>query len=192
MKQQPIVFIGGAHGAGKTTFSRVLASMLSASHVTAGWLIREMAIASGTVAVGACNKAVPDVDANQGLLLRALSLYKGRVGSGLILLDGHFSLLNADGKIVAVPSAVFREIGPIAVLVVEVEEAIICQRLRKRDGQSPPLETISQLVAHERQHSQTVCRELKIPMWTVPGDIPPEEATQIAVVHLRLLLGGGA
>jgi cytidylate kinase len=42
----PTVFAGGIHRAGKTTLGRLLAEMLSTSHVTAGALIRETATAS--------------------------------------------------------------------------------------------------------------------------------------------------
>src|SRR2546425_12769037 len=53
---------------------------------------RETASAAHTVTVGVGDKAVPDVDANQTLLLRGLDLYRARIGVGPILLDGHFSL----------------------------------------------------------------------------------------------------
>ena len=50
---QHIVFIGGIHGAGKTTVSRLLAGLLSASHITAGGLIRETArIEADVIVVG--------------------------------------------------------------------------------------------------------------------------------------------
>ena len=38
---QPIIFVGGVHGAGKTTISRLLADTLGVAHVTAGTLIQE-------------------------------------------------------------------------------------------------------------------------------------------------------
>ena len=62
------IFIAGIHGAGKSTISRELAKLLGASHVTAGDLIRASASATNKVTVGV--KAVPNVDANQQLLIR--------------------------------------------------------------------------------------------------------------------------
>ena len=49
---QPIVFVGGIHGVGKTTVSRLLAELLPAKHVTAGALIRATAGAQENVTVG--------------------------------------------------------------------------------------------------------------------------------------------
>ena len=118
LMNQRIVFVGGIHGAGKTTVSRLLTGLLSASHITAGGLIRETASAAHTVTIGVGNKAVPDVDANQALLFAAL-LYRARIGSGPILLYGHFSLLDPGGTVIGIPLAVYEAIAPVAVLLVE-------------------------------------------------------------------------
>jgi adenylate kinase len=117
------VFVGGIHGVGKTTVSRALAELLSASHVTAGWLIRETA-GSETVTVGIDNKAVPDVNANQALLLQGLTMYRRRV-SGPIVLDGHFSLLEPSGSVVAIPLAIYLALAPIAVVLVEADSQVV-------------------------------------------------------------------
>jgi hypothetical protein len=70
--------------------------------------------------------------------------------------------------------AVYEAIAPVAVLLVEAEHRIIHDR--KRDGEAPPVSTMSKLAARERECAQTVCAELRIPMWTVSGDAMPEEA----------------
>jgi adenylate kinase len=66
--RQPILFVGGVHGSGKTTICRLIAEAYPAVHVTAGALICEAADASHIVTVGAQDKAVPDVDANQAVV----------------------------------------------------------------------------------------------------------------------------
>jgi adenylate kinase len=64
-------------------------------------------------------KSVANVDENQGRLLLALEQRRRRRRN--MLLDGHFSLLDATGRIVHIPVAVFRAIEPAALLLVEAE-----------------------------------------------------------------------
>jgi adenylate kinase len=189
---QRIVFVGGIHGAGKTTVSRVLAGLLSASHITAGGLIRETASAEHTVTVGVGDKAVPDVDANQALLLRGLDLYRARIGVGPILLDGHFSLLDPSGAVVGIPIAVYKAISPVAVLLVEADAQTVHDRLMRRDGAAAPLETLSLLASRERERAEAVCAALGIPMWAIAGDTMAEQVADAAASHLQPLLAGVA
>lgn len=191
-RMNSIVFVGGIHGAGKTTVSRLLAGLVSASHITAGGLIRETAGAGHTVTTGVGDKAVPDVNANQALLLRGLDLYRARIGSGPILLDGHFSLLDPSGAVVGIPMAVYEAIGPVAVLLVEAAAETVHSRLVQRDGAAAPLETVTVLASRERECAGAVCTALKIPMWTVAGDTMAEQAAETAAAHLRPLLVGAA
>jgi adenylate kinase len=187
---QPIVFVGGIHGVGKTTVSRALAALLGAKHVTAGALIRETASRSETVTVGIGNKAVPNVDGNQTLLLKGLDAYRARVGEGPILLDGHFSLLDQSGAVVAIPMPVFVTISPVAVVLVEADHSVVHARLVQRDAAAPPVMTISLLADRERAWAAQVCATLKIAMWTVSGDASPEDTARGAAAHLRQLLAG--
>lgn len=186
---QAIAFIGGIHGAGKTTLSRRLALALSASHVTAGTLIREAA-SSDSMLVVASNKTVADVNANQEFLLQGLQRYQCSF-HGPIVLDGHFSLLNASGVAVAIPISVYEVIAPIAIVLVESDCGVILSRLLERDSAAPPLATISSLSETERANARAVSTALKIPMFTVRGDIPTDEAAETAIAELIPLLKGG-
>lgn len=158
--------------------------------MTAGRLIRECAN-SETITTGVGNKAVPDVAANQQLLLRGLALHQ-RQASGPIVLDGHFSLMDPAGKVVAIPMDVYTAIAPIAVVLIETDSAVVHSRLLLRDGAAPPLAAIESLSVHERSHAHAVSRALNIPMLTVRGDIPVEEASKTAASWLLPLLCGAA
>jgi adenylate kinase len=186
------IFVGGVHGAGKTTFSKQLAVLLGASHVTAGGLIRANAGTTHTVTVGIGDKAVPDVDANQLLLLRGLDLYRGRVGPRLVLLDGHFVLLEASGTIAEIPLAVYDAIGPQAVLLVEAETATIRARLVARDGEAPPLATLAELASRERARAEHVCSQLGVPLLAVAGGGAADQEAAAAAGRLEAMLGGAA
>jgi adenylate kinase len=187
LMRQPIVFVGGVHGAGKTTICRLIAEAYPAVHVTAGALIREAVDAGHIVTVGAQDKAVPDVDANQAVLLTALEVYRTRTAEDvrLLLLDGHFSLTDAGGTLVDVPLAVFREIGPCAVLLVETDPATVHQRLAVRAVDAPSPETIARMGSRERECAATIADALDIPIWVVGGDGSAEEAAHTAISYLR-------
>src|SRR5690348_3571107 len=121
---QPIVFVGGVHGSGKTTLCKWLANHLAAAHVTAGSLIREAASAEHVVTVGAQDREVLAVTADPMVLLRCLAAYQARTSDDRpILLDGHFTLMSPEKGIVDVPSAVLAAIAPVAVLLVRTNPA---------------------------------------------------------------------
>lgn len=180
------VFVAGIHGAGKSTICRELARLLGAFHAAAGDLIRANANATTEVTVGV--KAVPNVDANQLLLLRGLAVYRAR-NTGLLLLDGHFVLLKPDRAIAEIPATVYEAIAPVAVLLVEADAVTIHSRLLERDKTAPPVATITDLAIQERAHAQRVCGELKIPLWAVPGDGATDQAAVDSASRIRAVLG---
>lgn len=187
---QHVVFVGGIHGAGKSTLSRHLAGLLSATHVTAGALIRQ---AKGVepVTISESSKVVPNVNANQARLLEGLRAYRHRVGGPLIL-DGHFSLLESNGDVVAVPLSVYHAIAPAAVVLVEISHHTAYERLVRRDGVAPPLATISLLADRERTNAESVCAALGIPFLTAQGDEVPENVAQAIASRLNSKVGGAA
>jgi len=186
----PTIFVGGVHGSGKTTFSKELGRLLGASHVTAGGLIRENASASDRVTVGIGGKAVPDVDANQLLLLRGLGLYRARIGPSPVLLDGHFVLLDATGTVTEIPVVVYEAIAPVAVLLVEADARTIHRRLLERDGEAPAAATLAELIVRERAHAEHVCGSLGLPLWNVAGDVAADGEAAAAASRVRSILGG--
>jgi adenylate kinase len=189
-RMSPTIFIGGVHGAGKTTFSKELVRLLGASHVTAGGLIRESASSSARVTVGIGDKAVPDVDANQLLLLRGLGVFRARIGPSPVLLDGHFVLLDATGAIAEIPLAVYEVIAPCAVLLVEADAGTIRRRLLERDGEAPTSATLAELMVRERAHAEHVCAALGLPLWSIAGAVAVDREAVVPIYpayHTELL-----
>ena len=185
-----IVFVGGVHGSGKTTLSRRLAECLSATHVTAGSLIREAA-GSDTVTIGRDSKAVRDMNANQTLLLQGLTAYKNRYNTN-ILLDGHFSLLQPDGQVIEIPLAVYRTIAPAAVVLVQANPHVVYERLVQRDGTAPPLATLLLLLEREYTNARSVCVALSVPFLTTQSEGDPEGVVQALASRLSPILGDAA
>ena len=128
-----IVFVGGIHGCGKTTISQHIAVLLRAAHVTASELIRTAGSVEPTFRTDV-DKKVTQADINQALLLRSLHDYRTRCNRAVILLDGHFSLLDRLGAVTRIPVEVYEAIAPVAVLLIEADARVIQKRLTKRDG----------------------------------------------------------
>jgi adenylate kinase len=183
----PIVFVGGVHGVGKTTVSRQLGVSLQASHLTAGTLIRE-AVNAASQAATSTNKGVADVDANQVKLLRGLELYRARSCNGPIVLDGHFALLSLNDAVTEIPLTVFREIAPVALLLVETTIPVIHARLMKRDGRAPSLAVITALATRENAYAHAISENLAVPIFVVSGDSDFNVIAQSVCPRIRTIL----
>jgi adenylate kinase len=188
----PILFVGGIHGAGKSTICGAVAEQFGALHVTASKLIKQAAAAGYTVTVAPESKSVPDVDQNQALLLQGLERFKKTSGEHSIILDGHFCLLDSESKFAVVPAAVFRAISPVALLLVETDAAVVRARQESRNASHLP--SIDQIAAHasaERLQAQTVSALLSIPLEIVRGDQAALRLEPSVGLRLRSSFGGG-
>lgn len=152
-----VIFLAGAHGAGKTFLGKPAADSLGITYVTASALIREE--------LGAVNwsneKRVLNVDRNQEALISAVSSIN-RISSQVVL-DGHFVLRNEMGDVIALPLNVFKRLKIKAVILLEAPANIISLRLAAR-GASQSLAEVEEIASAELGHAQLICRELRIPL----------------------------
>ena len=114
-------------------------------------------------AVALGSKVVVDPIGNQELLLRGLRSCTSP-DQGRTLLDGHFTLLNADGEIVAIDIDVFVRLGLERIIVIRDDAAAICSRLRERDGQDWSISKISAHQDAEINQAHYVATKLCIPV----------------------------
>ena len=82
--KKTIIFVGGVHGVGKTTFCQRLAAESGYSHFAASSLIKQ----KKETAISTVSKNVTDIPSNQELLLEAIS----DLEASIIILDGHFTI----------------------------------------------------------------------------------------------------
>ena len=151
-----IMFFGGIHGVGKSTFCNRLKEDIAIQTYSASELIKKE-----KGAISDSNKRVQNVDDNQLLLLNAL---KKQSQKGDFILDGHFCLINAKDEIETIPIKVFKKINPHELLLLELEAEKVYENLKKRDGKSYDVGLIQRMLEIEREHAFRVSKTLQIPL----------------------------
>lgn len=153
-KSGKIIFLGGVHGVGKSTFSK---SVTDKCH--------DMESLSCSTIIKWENpaiKEVGDVGETQNTLLANLPYFIDQDKN--YLLDGHFCLLTEQGTIERVPMEVFEAMSPSLMIVLVEEPAIICQRLNKRDSHDYTLEVMTEFQKEELKYASEVADTLGVPI----------------------------
>ncbi|MBU4525589.1 MAG: AAA family ATPase [Desulfomicrobium sp.] len=171
-----IIFVGGVHGVGKTRFCSRLASTLNAEHVTASSLIAKHNKHFK-------NKTVSNIENNQ--LILADEIFKLETMRDVILLDGHFCLLNENHNIENVPFATFTSISPKIALVLSDMPTLIAERLSSRDGWSFSVEFINDFQEKEIKWADETCKSLDIPLKVVDQSCSFDLLVQDVSAYLR-------
>jgi adenylate kinase len=155
-----IVFVGGAHGVGKTTLCKTIAQSLGVTHRSAGELIKQYR------EQGQSGKQVLGVEENQIALIQALH----ELATEFLILDGHFCVLDSANGVSAIPIQVFEHIDPVAAVVIYDDVTEIQRRLKNRDSVEYDPDVLTRLQSDELNNAHAVCRQLAIPLLAVtPG-----------------------
>ena len=151
-KNGKIIFVGGVHGVGKSTFSAVVKQKCRAIECLSSSKIIKWENPS--------HKEVENVEETQDPLLANLPYFIDQDKN--YLLDGHFCLLTEQGTIERVPIEVFEVMSPSLIIVLKEEPAIICQRLNKRDSHNYPIELVTNFQEEELKYAAEVADTLGI------------------------------
>jgi len=163
-----IAFVGGVHGVGKTVFCNKLSKIFEFDHVTASNLIsRRQHLLSR-------DKTVNNIDKNQLILKQELANY--RTAKHIILLDGHFCLLDSSSNIQNVPLDIFKALSPYVIVLLIDKASIIAVRLSKRDGREYSLEQISILQERELKWAHLVSTALNVPIKIIDLSLDYEDS----------------
>jgi adenylate kinase len=173
MAKQSIVFVGGIHGVGKSSFCSRLASALKAEHLNAGELISTWRQVTASV-----DKRVSEVAANQDALLGAIRAIPVR--DSPILLDGHFCVLDSVGEITRISVQTFELLAPVVAVVIHDDVQRIQGRLRGRDNRSYPIEMLRTFQNAELTHAQHVCSAIGTELHVLGPDMLVEATQSIA------------
>lgn len=154
-----VIFVAGVHAVGKSTLCKLAQQAKGIVHYSASALIRE----EKAGAVPDQGKLVSEVDAPQRHLINAVRRVLPKHG-GIILLDGHFSLLTATGKIETIGVDVFHALGLDRVVVLHDEPSAIAERWCQRDGHAVELALVAAHQEEELRHARHVASALSIPL----------------------------
>lgn len=150
-----VIFIGGVHGVGKTTFCQSLANITSYTHVTASQLIKEKNAAT----ISENTKLVKDVDYNQKLLIAAVK-ERREVGQKLIL-DGHFTLQTANG-IQKIDLNVYQNLLLDTIAILTEDPDVIVKRIEQRDKKHSSVIDIANQQLLEISYAEAVASSLGV------------------------------
>lgn len=154
-----IIFIGGVHGVGKSTFCHSAALKFNAKHHSASELISK-----ATQNKNNKNKRTNRINENQEVLLQAINELLD--SQTLYFLDGHFCLLNKKGAITRIPSSTYKNIFPIAFITLYDEPINIFHRLHNRDNETHEVDLIAELQKQELKYSEEIATSFGTPYLT--------------------------
>lgn len=153
--RQGIIFVGGIHGAGKSTFAHWLSKKTSLEHFSCSTLIEEAKNIQFSQ-----EKVSGQIDSNQGDLVRAV--HSLRRVKGDFILDGHFCLRNERGDITRLAPNIFQGIAPGNIILIEADAHDILAR-RPQMNMAP--EEVQRFMDGEREHALYVGLTLGIPVY---------------------------
>jgi len=159
---QNVIFVGGIHGAGKSTVCARIQDDLSIESITASQLIKRESKVFNTQ-----NKSVDNALENQIKLIKQL---KQEASGKRIVLDGHLTLINKKHDIESIPLSVFRQINPSHILLITATAEAILNRLHARDNKIYDVNLIQTMCKKEEEHAEYISKALNIPLFIFTSD----------------------
>jgi adenylate kinase len=148
-----ISFVGGIHGAGKSTICRKICDHLQVNYLSASEVLNWNRVNSDLK-----NKNVDNISFTQDLLIEGLR--KRVIEKEKYILEGHYCLLNKHNKIVKLPVDTFKLINPLSFYVIINDISIIKSRLESRDGKDYDYDLLSRMQDLEIEHATELSKKL--------------------------------
>lgn len=151
-----MLFVGGIHGVGKSTMCQKAFGPLGYQCETASSLIAAHGHKTDK------KKLVSNVSDNQIVLLERLKLAKEKYYR--FLLDGHFTLINSQGKIEPIDPEVFKAMNPSKLILIKGNTEEISRRLVARDSNNWGPSFLARFQDAEEEHARYVSEKIQIPL----------------------------
>lgn len=171
-----IVFIGGIHGVGKTYFCNKLANTLDIPHFSASDLIAKQRNLAFTE-----SKSVEKIDENQDYLIQAIHNFTSE--HPVILLDGHFCLLNKEDNISRVPEETFIKMKPACYVVLQDASEKIALRLNERDGRAYNPDFLESFQLTEIEYANELAGKYTTPLFIQSTNSNEEQVIEYIKSH---------
>lgn len=158
-----MVFLGGIHGAGKSTICKKIFEGLGYQCLSASSLISAYGRKTDH------KKLVDHIEENQLVLLEAIN--KAKATNWRLLIDGHFTLINGQGEVEPIDVEVFRAMRPNQLILIKGKCDQIAQRLQSRDKKSWTKSFLTKFQKAEEAHARYVAKSLGVPLRIISNDI---------------------
>ena len=165
--KRTIIFVSGVHGVGKSVFSHTYLYPYGWHCVSASSIIQQI---SGEVHT---DKHVRNVLDNQQKLLSGLSWIRDSHCD--IALDGHFALVSGRDQIKLIPSQIFHDIHPSAILILRASPNIVASRLNQRDGIRWSEDFICRFQNIETEAAESFAQKNNLPFAIINVDKPSRD-----------------
>ncbi len=152
-----LIFISGVHGVGKTFFCNKIKTDLGIDCYSSSSLIAEKKKQGFS-----SDKRVDGINENQLFLLQAVKELRDEGKE--FLLDGHFCLLNVEGKITRIPADTFSALAPNSIVLLTEDPVIISKRRQERDNISCSVASIKVFQEEEIKYANEISDLFKIPI----------------------------
>lgn len=151
-----LIFVGGIHGVGKTSWCKKMSVHLGMLYFSASELI-----AKERTDILSRDKKVYQVEENQRLLTNAVRRLRS---SQAFLLDGHFCLLNKRNEVEKVPYQTFVDLNPSGIVILRDDVHSIHERLYDRDTRHYDLSFLEKFQKEEIKYAQYISAKLQCPI----------------------------
>jgi adenylate kinase len=132
------IFLSGIHGVGKSTLASKLKNLIDIESFSVSDLIRRTGKNLDT-----STKNTGGISQNQELWKN--ELHKLDIHGSILLLDGHFCLLDADKNLTPLPFSTFEDTNMTKIIFMKNNSSVIRERLLKRDKKDYSIELLENL-----------------------------------------------
>ncbi|MGD7009506.1 ATP-binding protein [Metabacillus sp. 84] len=153
-----VIFISGIHGSGKTTLGQKLSQKMNLSFDSASNIIKKMNQINWDQ-----EKRVSNINKNQDVLLAGINKLYSK--EELIILDGHFTLIDSEYQINYLPIEIFQNLNMSYIICCITPLETVLERLKERDGNNTiKIDEIRRFHQAELMHAKNIANQLNVPV----------------------------